>query len=173
MKKLKLSSIIVMMILLLAPLTIKAEVEEVNEKYNGEYSIDYLLRNYNVVTFGMNDNLHLDPIRDNLIDVKGNADTSIEGPIIINGNYQNQYIDDLNSHIIYKNDESSFGINSPYCVAIQSYPFLVDGLKGLGGLSAAPKNLDSFCGMFVNLVFAVSSQFAGAVAIAGTYSWIL
>ena len=56
------------------------------------------------------------------------------------------------------------------CVAIQSYPFLVDGLKGLGGLSAAPKNLDSFCGMFVNLVFAVSSQFAGAVAIAGTFN---
>ena len=81
-----------------------------------------------------------------------------------------QYIADLNSHIIYKNDESSFGINSPYCVAIQSYPFLTDGLKGLGGLSAAPKNLDSFCGMFVNLVFAVSSQFAGAVAIAGTFN---
>ena len=81
-----------------------------------------------------------------------------------------QYIKDLNSHIIYKNDESSFGINSPYCVAIQSYPFLVDGLKGLGGLSTAPKNIDSFCGMFVNLVFAVSSQFAGAVAIAGTFN---
>ena len=73
-----------------------------------------------------------------------------------------QYIEDIESHILYKNDESSFGINSPYCVAIQSYPFLTDGLKGLGGLSAAPKNLDSFCGMFVNLVFAVSSQFAGA-----------
>lgn len=81
-----------------------------------------------------------------------------------------QYLEDLESHIIYKNDESSFGVNSPYCVAIQSYPFLVDGLKGLGGLSAAPKNLDSFCGMFVNLVFAVSSQFAGAVAIAGTFN---
>lgn len=81
-----------------------------------------------------------------------------------------QYLEDIESHIIYKNDESSFGVNSPYCVAIQSYPFLVDGLKGLGGLSAAPKNLDSFCGMFVNLVFAVSSQFAGAVAIAGTFN---
>lgn len=81
-----------------------------------------------------------------------------------------QYLEDLESHIIYKNDESSFGVNSPYCVAIQSYPFLVNGLKGLGGLSAAPKNLDSFCGMFVNLVFAVSSQFAGAVAVAGTFN---
>lgn len=56
------------------------------------------------------------------------------------------------------------------CVAIQSYPFLTEGIKGLGGLSAAPKNLDSFCGMFVNLVFAVSSQFAGAVAVAGTFN---
>ena len=81
-----------------------------------------------------------------------------------------QYIEDLESHIIYKHDESSFGINSPYCVAIQSYPFLTNGLKGLGGLSAAPKNLDSYCGMFVNLVFAVSSQFAGAVAISGFFN---
>jgi len=81
-----------------------------------------------------------------------------------------QYIDDLENHIIYKHDESSFGINSPYCVAIQSYPFLTDGLKGLGGLSAAPKNIDSYCGMFVNLIFAVSSQFAGAVACSGFFN---
>ena len=81
-----------------------------------------------------------------------------------------QYIEDLENHIIYKHDESSFGVNSPYCVAIQSYPFLVDGLKGLGGLSAAPKNIDSFCGMFINLIFAVSSQFAGAVACSGFFN---
>lgn len=80
-----------------------------------------------------------------------------------------QYVNDLESHIIYKHDESTFGINSPYCVAIQSYPFFINGLKTLGGLSAAPKNLDSFCGMFVNLIFAVSSQFAGAVACSGTF----
>ena len=80
-----------------------------------------------------------------------------------------QYIKDLESHIIYKHDESTFGISSPYCAAIQSFTFLTDGLKGLGGLSAAPKNLDSFCGMFVNLVFAVSSQFAGAVAVSGFF----
>jgi ribonucleoside-triphosphate reductase len=81
-----------------------------------------------------------------------------------------QYIQDIENHIIYKHDESSFGINSPYCVAIQSYPFLTDGLKGLGGLSAAPKNIDSYCGMFVNLIFAVSSQFAGAVACSGFFN---
>ena len=81
-----------------------------------------------------------------------------------------QYVTDIENHIIYKHDESSFGVNSPYCVAIQSYPFLTSGLRGLGGLSAAPKNIDSFCGMFVNLVFAVSSQFAGAVAVAGFFN---
>ena len=34
----------------------------------------------------------------------------------------------------------------------------------MGGESKAPQHLESFCGSFVNLVFAVSSQFAGAVA---------
>lgn len=72
-----------------------------------------------------------------------------------------EYIRQLESHELYKHDETSI---MPYCVAITMYPFLLDGLQTIGGLSAAPKNLDSFCGMFVNLVFAVSSQFAGAVA---------
>ena len=74
-----------------------------------------------------------------------------------------QYIEDLESHIIYKNDESSFcGAISPYCVSMTMYPFLTDGIYKIGGLSAKPKNLDSFCGMFINLVFATSAQFAGA-----------
>lgn len=76
-----------------------------------------------------------------------------------------QYIDDLESHIIYKHDESSFaGAIAPYCCSVSLYPFLINGLKDLGGLSAAPKNIDSFCGMFCNLIFALSGQFAGAVA---------
>jgi ribonucleoside-triphosphate reductase len=76
-----------------------------------------------------------------------------------------QYVRDLNSHIIYKHDESTFaGAVAPYCVSVSMYPFLSDGIKGLGGLSAAPKNLDSYCGMYINMIFAISSQFAGAVA---------
>lgn len=76
-----------------------------------------------------------------------------------------QYERDLKNHILYKHDENStFGF--PYCVALSCYPFLQGGIKGIGGLSASPKNLDSFCGMFVNMIFAVSSQFAGAVATA-------
>lgn len=75
------------------------------------------------------------------------------------------YVKDLKHHIIYKNDESSFaGAIAPYCVSLTMYPFLTSGLKNIGGLSAEPKNLDSFCGMYCNLIFAVSSQFAGAVA---------
>lgn len=76
-----------------------------------------------------------------------------------------QYIRDLESHIMYKHDESSFaGAIAPYCCSITMYPFLTDGIKKIGGLSAEPRNLDSFCGMYVNLIFAVSGQFAGAVA---------
>lgn len=76
-----------------------------------------------------------------------------------------QYQRDLNNHVIYKHDESSFaGAISPYCCSISMYPFLTDGIKNIGGLSAAPRNLDSFCGMYINLIFATSAQFAGAVA---------
>ena len=68
--------------------------------------------------------------------------------------------------IAYLHDSSS-QIGMPYCVAITMYPFLLNGIKDLGGLSAAPKNIDSFCGMFVNLVFSIASQFKGAVATPG------
>ena len=75
------------------------------------------------------------------------------------------YINDLNSHIIYKHDESSFmGAIAPYCCSISMYPFLNNGIRDLGGLSASPKNLDSFCGIYINLIFAISGQFAGAIA---------
>ena len=74
----------------------------------------------------------------------------------------NQLVKDCNT-ICYAHDSSS-QIGMPYCVAISMYPFLTNGLKEIGGLSAAPKNIDSFCGLFVNLVFAISSQFKGAVA---------
>lgn len=73
----------------------------------------------------------------------------------------NEYIRQIESHEIYVHDETSL---KPYCVSISMYPFLFDGLTKLGGESKAPKHLESFCGEFVNLVFAVSSQFAGALA---------
>lgn len=72
-----------------------------------------------------------------------------------------QYVRDIEDKIIYIHDESSL---NPYCVAVSLYPFLISGLKSLGGESGAPKHLESFCGSFGNLIFAISAQFAGAVA---------
>lgn len=73
----------------------------------------------------------------------------------------NEYIRQIEEHEIYVHDETSL---KPYCVSISMYPFLFDGLTKLGGESLAPQHLESFCGEFVNLVFAISSQFAGALA---------
>jgi ribonucleoside-triphosphate reductase len=73
-----------------------------------------------------------------------------------------QFSEDMKT-VCYLHDSSS-KIGMPYCVAITMYPFLNDGLKNIGGLSASPKNIDSFCGMFINLIFAIASQFKGAVA---------
>lgn len=72
-----------------------------------------------------------------------------------------RYIYDLETHRIYKHDETAIP-GMPYCVAITMYPFLEDGLTGLGGQSKAPTDLKSYCGEFINLVYSVSSQFAGA-----------
>lgn len=72
-----------------------------------------------------------------------------------------EYNRQIEAHEIYVHDESGL---APYCVSITMYPFLIDGLKSLGGESVAPKHLASFCGSFINLIFAISSQFCGAVA---------
>lgn len=73
-----------------------------------------------------------------------------------------EYIRQLESHEIYRNDETSPLL--PYCVSITMYPFLFEGLKNIGGISDAPTNLQAFNGAFINLVFAIASQFAGAVS---------
>lgn len=72
-----------------------------------------------------------------------------------------QYYKDIEEHLIYIHDETSL---RPYCVSVSLYPFLLEGTKNLGGTSKAPTNLQSFCGSFVNLVYQIASDFAGAVA---------
>jgi len=74
----------------------------------------------------------------------------------------NYFEQDLKNHLIYVHDESSL---KPYCVACSLYPFLLDGLQGLGGSAGAPKHANSYIGSLINLVFLLASQFAGAVAI--------
>lgn len=78
-----------------------------------------------------------------------------------------RYLQLLENHIIYTHDETSL---MPYCASISMYPFLLDGLTKLGGESRAPKHLNSYCGGFVNLIFAISAQFAGAI---GTPEFLL
>lgn len=72
-----------------------------------------------------------------------------------------KYIDLLNHHFIYKNDETSL---ANYCASITMYPWLIGGTTSIGGNSTAPTNLKSFCGGFVNMVFMVSSMLSGACA---------
>ena len=75
--------------------------------------------------------------------------------------FSNKYLRLLNSHFIYKNDETSL---ANYCASITMYPWLLDGTLSVGGNSTRPTNLKSFCGGFVNLVFIVSSMLSGACA---------
>lgn len=72
-----------------------------------------------------------------------------------------RYMDLLKSHFLYKNDETSL---ANYCASITMYPWLINGTKAIGGNSAPPSNLKSFCGGFINMVFIVSSMLSGACA---------
>jgi hypothetical protein len=72
-----------------------------------------------------------------------------------------RYMRLLNSHFIYKNDETSL---ANYCASITMYPWLLNGTIPIGGNSTPPSNLKSFCGGFINLVFIVSSMLSGACA---------
>ena len=72
-----------------------------------------------------------------------------------------EYMDKLNHHFIYKNDETNL---ANYCASITMYPWLIGGTASIGGNSTAPTNLKSFCGGFINMVFIVSSMLAGACA---------
>ena len=78
---------------------------------------------------------------------------------------EQQYELDLEHHIIYTHDESSTPVVENYCEAVTMYPFYQHGTSTLDGTgTSAPKNLSSFAGQYVNLVFLLASQTKGAVA---------
>ena len=79
-----------------------------------------------------------------------------------------EYLRQLEEHEIYRHDETAV-IGKPYCASVTLYPFLLHGNTSIGGTSDAPKNLAAFTGAFVNLVFALASQFCGAVS---TPEWL-
>lgn len=76
-----------------------------------------------------------------------------------------QYEKDLEDHIIYVHDESSYPVPTNYCEAVSLYPLLLDGTSSMDGLrTTPPQNLNSFCGQLVNLTFLLAAQCKGAVA---------
>lgn len=79
-----------------------------------------------------------------------------------------EYLRQLEEHEIYRHDETAV-VGKPYCASVTLYPFLLHGNTSIGGTSDAPKNLAAFTGAFVNLVFALASQFCGAVS---TPEWL-
>lgn len=81
----------------------------------------------------------------------------------INSPYRDQYVKDLQHHILYQHDET--GLLKPYCSAYTLYPLLVDGTSNVDGTkNKAPQHLSSFVGQFQNLVFLLSAQKKGAGA---------
>ncbi|MCH7225847.1 anaerobic ribonucleoside-triphosphate reductase [Haloferula sp. A504] len=73
-----------------------------------------------------------------------------------------RYREQLDKHEIYTHDETAPFM--PYCASVSLFPLLQHGCVPLGGESKAPKHLASFCGSFINFVFAISANLAGACA---------
>jgi ribonucleoside-triphosphate reductase len=80
-----------------------------------------------------------------------------------------QYAKDLNSHIIYTHDEASTSVLKQYCMAVSLYPLMLEGVGNIDGVTPSePNDLQSFSGQVTNLIFLLSSQCKGAVAV-GSY----
>ena len=80
-----------------------------------------------------------------------------------------QYEKDLNNHIIYTHDEASTPVPKFYCMAVSLYPLMSEGVGNIDGVTPTPPNdLESFSGQLTNLIFTLSSQCKGAVAV-GSY----
>lgn len=77
-----------------------------------------------------------------------------------------QYAKDLNNHIIYAHDEATTPVLKPYCMAASLYPLMLNGVGNIDGVTPGPPNdIKSFSGQLTNLVFLLSSQVKGAVAV--------
>ena len=77
-----------------------------------------------------------------------------------------QYEDDLNHHIIYTHDEATTPVLKQYCMAVSLYPLMMEGVGNIDGITpSAPNDLQSFSGQITNLIFLLSSQCKGAVAV--------
>lgn len=80
-----------------------------------------------------------------------------------------QYARDLEDHIIYTHDEASTSVLKQYCMAVSLYPLMLEGVGNIDGVTPSePNDLKSFSGQVTNLIFLLSSQCKGAVAV-GSY----
>ena len=81
-----------------------------------------------------------------------------------------QYAIDVEHHIIYPHDEASTSVLKQYCMAGSLYPLMLEGVGNIDGVTPGPPNdLRSFSGQVTNLVFLLSSQCKGAVALGGYF----
>lgn len=77
-----------------------------------------------------------------------------------------KYEEDLNHHIIYTHDEATTPVLKQYCMAVSLYPLMIEGVGNIDGITpSAPNDLQSFSGQITNLIFLLSSQCKGAVAV--------
>ena len=77
-----------------------------------------------------------------------------------------QYEKDLDHHIIYAHDEATTPVLKQYCMAVSLYPLMMEGVGNIDGITPTPPNdLQSFSGQVTNLIFLLSSQCKGAVAV--------
>ena len=77
-----------------------------------------------------------------------------------------KYEEDLNNHIIYAHDESQTPALKAYCMAATLYPMMLEGTGNIDGVTPdEPNDISSFSGQVTNLVFLLSSQVRGAVAL--------
>lgn len=84
-----------------------------------------------------------------------------------------QYEKDLDHHIIYTHDEATTPVLKQYCMAVSLYPLMTEGVGNIDGITPTPPNdLQSFSGQVTNLIFLLSSQCKGAVAV-GEYFIVL
>lgn len=76
------------------------------------------------------------------------------------------YEKDLEDHIIYAHDESQTPAAKLYCMAASLYPLMTEGTGNIDGITPSPPNdIQSFSGQVTNLLFLLSSQARGAVAL--------
>lgn len=77
-----------------------------------------------------------------------------------------KYEEDLNSHVIYTHDEATTPVLKQYCMAVSLYPLMMEGVGNIDGITPTPPNdLQSFSSQVTNLIFLLSSQCKGAVAV--------